>query len=61
MALLPVELSDDLFAFQIGKLEVGELLKTSVLDFSWDITDCLCPSIFKKEFNQLLVENCNEK
>ena len=34
MALLPVELSDDLFAFQIGKLEVGELLKTSVSDFS---------------------------
>ena len=61
MALLPVELSDDLFAFRIGKLEVGELLKTSVLDFSWDITDCLCPSILMKEFNQLLVENWNEK
>ena len=61
MALLPVELSDDLFAFQIGKPSADELLKNFMSDFSWDITDCLCPSIFKKEFNQLLVENCNEK
>ena len=34
MALLPVELSDDLFAFQIGKLEVGELLKNFMSNFS---------------------------
>ena len=51
MALLLVELSDDPFAFQIGKLSADELLKIFVSDlFQYD-TDSPCPSLLKKESN----------